>query len=123
MDEPFITCAIEDRFVCFACGHMVLSARRVLPHMGAYVCFDCEFLKESIPLNEADISNKSFAPWNDIDVRLINEYQVSDQYLPFICLSEHQLIARREGLICAQCVGFKVSWVYSWVLLPAKDTS
>lgn len=105
-----------DRFVCCVCRAVVAQAARVLPHMAAYVCLVCAAKTEHQPIREAEINNKSYAPWSESEVVLLNTYQVSNTFLPFVCNSEHHLVAAPEGFICPECIGFKVSWVYSWML-------
>ncbi|MFA7335472.1 MAG: hypothetical protein WC028_01705 [Candidatus Obscuribacterales bacterium] len=105
-----------DRFVCSVCRAVVAQAARVLPHMAAYVCLVCAAKPEHQPIREAEISNRSYAPWTESEVVLLNTYQVSNTFLPFVCNSEHHLIAKIEGFVCPECIGFKVPWAYSWIL-------
>lgn len=107
-----------DRFVCIVCRAMVHQAARVLPHMSAYVCLSCAAKAENAPIGEAEVVNKSFSPWSESEVALLNDYQLSKVFLPFVCDSEHCLIAKSDGLVCPECIGFKVPWAYAWMLSP-----
>jgi|JI9StandDraft_1071089.scaffolds.fasta_scaffold12832_3 DNA-directed RNA polymerase subunit RPC12/RpoP len=107
-----------DRFVCSVCRAMVSQAARVLPHMSAYVCLNCAAKPENAPIREAEVVNKSFSPWSESEVALLSDYQLSKVFLPFVCNSEHRLIAKSNGFVCPECVGFKVPWAYSWMLCP-----
>ncbi len=105
-----------DRFVCCVCCAMVAQAARLLPHMAAYVCLVCAAKPEHQPIREAEISNKSYAPWSESEVDLLNAYQVSNTFLPFVCNSDHHLMAKVDGFVCSECIGLKVTWAYSWML-------
>jgi hypothetical protein len=83
-----------DRFVCSVCRAMVSQAARVLPHMSAYVCLNCAAKPENAPIREAEVVNKSFSPWSESEVALLSDYQLSKVFLPFVCYSEHRLIAK-----------------------------
>jgi DNA-directed RNA polymerase subunit RPC12/RpoP len=106
----------SDRFVCYVCRAMVLKALRVLPHMAAYVCHDCAAKPDYQPIRESDLAGKSYAPWSDQEVSSVNAYQLSDFFLPFVCNYEHHLMATKDGLVCPECIGFKIPWAYSWML-------
>lgn len=107
-----------DRFVCIVCRAMVQQAARVLPHMSAYVCLSCAAKAENAPIREAEVVNKSFSPWSASEVALLNDYQLSNVFLPFVCNSEHRLMVKPDGFVCPECIGFKVPWAYSWMLSP-----
>nr|MBP6747820.1 hypothetical protein [bacterium] len=94
----------------------VAQAARLLPHMAAYVCLVCAAKPEHQPIREAEISNKSYAPWSESEVDLLNAYQVSNTFLPFVCNSDHHLMAKVDGFVCSECIGLKVTWAYSWML-------
>lgn len=105
-----------DSVVCCACKLVVDSYLPVLPFMAAYVCTNCitERKQQSVP--EIEIANKVSAPWTAEESAVINEYQHSDKFLPFVCPARHLLIARPEGFYCRECPDFSLNWTYPWVL-------
>ncbi len=106
----------SDRRVCCVCANFAKEAWRILPHMTALVCLPCAAKPGCAPVNEYDVSNKSFPPWNEQELSMITAYQFSNIFLPFVCDADHLLVAKRDSLICERCVGFEVTWVYTWML-------
>lgn len=105
-----------DAVWCCCCKQAVSRYLPVLPFMAAYVCIDChrKGLQRAVPVSE--ITNKYSAPWTPEQVASLKEYQRSNRFLPFVCPSRHILVPQPDGLICPNCPGFSLKWVYPWVL-------
>lgn len=101
---------------CCSCKQSVSDYLPVLPFMAAFVCSECIKTNRRKAIPEAEISNKSLAPWTEEEVATINEYQKSNLFLPFVCSAMHTLVATRDGLFCPQCSSFSLDWTYPWVL-------
>lgn len=106
----------SESVVCCSCKRLITEFHQVLPFMDAYVCTTCidEHKQQSVP--ESEITNKSYAPWSLDEVAVLNEYQNSSNFLPFICYARHPLLATPDGFFCRECPQFSLKWTYPWVL-------
>jgi hypothetical protein len=106
----------SDSVVCCACKQLVDCYLPVLPFMAAYVCTKCITDRKQQSVSESKITNKVISPWTESETAAINEYQHSDNFLPFVCPLGHVLIARSQGFYCEECPEFSLNWTCPWVL-------
>lgn len=106
----------ERSVMCCSCKQLVTRFSPALPHMFAFVCFECDQNGIQKAILESDIVNKSFAPWTAEEIASINDYQRSNSFMPFVCSEMHALIAKADGLFCSRCPTFSLKWVYPWIL-------
>lgn len=56
----------------------------------------------------------TLTPWNDDQVRSLNEFQHCPEYHPFTCYNRHILVAVREGWRCPECAKAGEAYTQNW---------
>jgi hypothetical protein len=62
---------------------------------------------------------KCEAPWNQEQIKNLNDYQHCGFCHPFTCLDRHLMVATEEGWVCDQCAEerktVKQDWCHDWM--------
>src|SRR6185369_7857242 len=59
------------------------------------------------------------APWSEVQVKSLNDFQSSGYLHPYTCNDGHDLIATKDGWICKECQAkgksYHQDWCYHWM--------
>lgn len=69
--------------------------------------------------------SKTYAPWDETEVALLNQYQKDERFHPFTCgtNSKHPvLVATSDGWICEAC-GYTQNWAHTFMFSTGVEAA